>query len=525
MKFSLAWLRDNRVLFVIALTLGSLILLYFQGAHLGLEFTGGTRIPITLEKSVSKATMDDIVGIIKSRITKFGLSQVTVRSIGDQQLYVELPQSSDQTYVQQVKDILSSEGKFEAIIDGNVALTGEYIVSGSIQESARSSGDSVKWGVTFVVTQNGAKMFSNAAYGKANYPVNLFLDKAEDSVVVIRELYFENSTLSVQEIYSELNKVVLYGDNSVVFADPTENASAQASLVFLQNKSKVIISEDEQELISAITEINSRLDNKSRVKVIAKPQQEMIPDVVNMGLEGNSVNQWGAIGLLSAPTLSPALATGQTSQRFSIEGTAKGDTFAERQAYALAETSRIKSILSGGALPVSIELGSIITVPASLGSEFLKYSVIGMMVAGLTVLLFIAFRYRHPEHILPLVFVAGTQLTILVCFMAAVGTLDLATIAGLFGTLGTSVDYQIVITDEILGRGAGGKDEAKRRLDKAKYILTRDVGVLTVVMLPLMFSNIVEVIGFATTTLLGSLLGVGITTLVYNAVIDKSYSE
>ena len=525
MKFSLAWLRDNRVLFVMALVIASLVLLYLQGANLGLEFTGGTRIPITLEKPVSKATMDDTVSIIKSRVTKFGLSQVTVRSVGDQQLYVELPQSSDPAYVQQVKDILGSEGKFEAIVDGTVALTGEYIVSGSIQESASSSGTSVRWGVTFVVTQNGAKMFSNAAYGKANYPVNLFLDKAEDSAIVVRDIYFENATSSISEISSELSKVAAYGDNSVIFIDPAEDEPSQAAAIFAQNKSKIVVSEDETELISALSQINSMLGNDSMVKIIQKPSADMIPEVVDMGLEGISVNQWDAIGLLSAPTLSPALATGQTSQQFSIEGTARGDTFQERQENALAETSRIKSILSGGALPVSIELGSIITVPASLGSEFLRYSIIGMVAAGLTVLIFIGFRYRHPEHIIPLVFVAGSQMTILVCFMASVGTLDLATIAGLFGTLGTSVDYQIVITDEILGRGSGGKDEAKRRLDKAKYILTRDVGVLTVVMLPLMFSNIVEIIGFATTTLVGSLLGVGITTLVYNAVIDRSYSE
>jgi preprotein translocase subunit SecD len=40
-----------------------------------------------------------------------------------------------------------------------------------------------------------------------------------------------------------------------------------------------------------------------------------------------------------------------------------------------------------------------------------------------------------------------------------------------------------------------------------------------------MFSNMVEIIGFATATLLGSLLGLMITTLVYNAVIEKSYEE
>lgn len=516
MKISLAWLKDKRVIFIMLLTAAMLLLLYFKGANFGLEFTGGTRIPTTLEKPVSKATMDDVVNTIKLRVSKFGLSQVVVRSVGDQQVYVELPASSDQVYIQQVKDILSSEGKFEAIIDGTTAITGEHIISGSIRDMPSVSGSNIRWGVGFVVNQEGAKKFANAAYGKANYPVYLFLDKAEDSVIVMREIYLENITVPIEDAKKQLSTVASYGHNSVVFVDPNDDAEAQVALILSQNKTKIIISQEESVLISKI--------DKS-YKVISKPTSEFIPEVINMGLEGITVNQWSAIGLLSAPTLSPALATGQTSQQFSIEGTAKGDTYRERQEYATAEMKRIKSILSGGALPVSIELGSIIYVPPSLGNEFLNYSIIGMIAAGVIVLLFIAFRYRHPEHIFPLVFVATTQMIILISFMAAVGTLDLSTIAGLFGTLGTSVDYQIVITDEILGRSAGGRDEAKRRLEKAKYIISRDVGVLTVVMLPLMFSNIVEIIGFATATLLGSLLGLAITTLVYNAVIEKTYEE
>ncbi|MEM4134128.1 MAG: hypothetical protein QXO35_01535 [Candidatus Micrarchaeia archaeon] len=516
MKISLAWLKDKRVIFIMLLTAAMLLLLYFKGANFGLEFTGGTRIPITLEKPVSKATMDEIVNTIKLRVSKFGLSQVVVRSVGDQQVYVELPASSDQAYIQQVKDILSSEGKFEAIIDGTTAITGEHIISGSIRDMPSVSGNTIRWGVGFVVNQEGAKKFANAAYGKANYPVYLFLDKAEDSVIVMREIYLENITVPIEDVKKQLSTVASYGQNSVVFVDPNDDIEAQIALILSQNKTKIIISQEESVLISKI--------DKS-YKVISKPTSEFIPEVINMGLEGITLNQWSAIGLLSAPTLSPALATGQISQQFSIEGTAKGDTYQERQEYAIAEMKRIKSILSGGALPVSIELGSIIYVPPSLGNEFLNYSIIGMIVAGVIVLLFIAFRYRHPEHIFPLVFVATTQMIILISFMAAVGTLDLSTIAGLFGTLGTSVDYQIVITDEILGRSAGGRDEAKRRLEKAKYIISRDVGVLTVVMLPLMFSNIVEIIGFATATLLGALLGLAITTLVYNAVIEKTYEE
>ncbi|MCS7109329.1 MAG: hypothetical protein NZ903_00850 [Candidatus Micrarchaeota archaeon] len=517
MTTSFEWLRDRRVIIITFITAAMLLLLIMKGANFGLEFTGGARIPITLEKPVSKATMDEIVDTIKLRVSKFGLTQVVVRSVGDQQVYVELPASSDPNYLQQVKDILSSEGKFEAIIDGIPAITGEHIISGSIREMISTNESNVHWSVSFVVNQEGAKKFANAAYGKANYPVYLFLDKAEDSIIVLRERYFEDINFSLQETKKQLSLVASYGKNELIFVDPNDDLETQLSLILSQNKSKIIISEEENDLIAKLRDKN--------VKIIVKDKEEMIPELYDAGIEGIVVNKWPAIGLLSAPTLSPVLATGQINQQFSIEGRARGATFQERIQNAEAENKRIKSILSGGALPVSIELGSVIYVPPSLGNEFLNYSVLGMVVAGVVVLLFIAFRYRKPEHIFPLLFVATTQMIILISFMAVFGTLDLATIAGLFGTLGSSVDYQIVITDEILGRRAEGRDEAKRRLEKAKYIISRDVGVLTIVMLPLMFSNIVEIIGFATATLLGAILGLIITTQVYNAVIEKSYSE
>lgn len=67
MAGSLAWLRDRRILIITAIALVALAVLYHNGVHFGIEFTGGTRIPITLEKPVSKATMEDVVNNIKAK--------------------------------------------------------------------------------------------------------------------------------------------------------------------------------------------------------------------------------------------------------------------------------------------------------------------------------------------------------------------------------------------------------------------------------------------------------------------------
>lgn len=522
MASSLAWLSDKRVLFVIALVICSLALLYFAGAHYGIEFTGGTRIPITLEKPVTKDTMDEIVNTLELRVTKFGLNEVDVEAVGDQQVYVELPLSTDPTYITQVESILKSVGKFEAIIDGQVALTGDDIVAGSITSTPQTTGDTVQWGVSFVIDEAGAKRFADAAYGKGNYPVNLFLDMPEHSAILLNESDIANASLSTSDVRAALEKVANYGNNQIIFIDDTNMTPAKVvSEIEAANITSVVISKNNTELISLL--------NSSNITINTMDDSDMQPVLISQGSQGLGgliVDQWNAIGLLSAPTLNPDLATGVSTQQFSIQGAAKGATFQDQETDATNEMNQISSILSGGALPVNIELNSAEVIPPSLGHSFLLYSAIGMICAAIIVLLVIALRYKDLGHLAPMVFVAASQMTILVCFMTAVGTLDLATIAGLFGSLGTSVDYQIVMTDELIGKGhTGGKDEAKRRLQKASYIVTRDVSILVLILLPLMFSNIVEIIGFVTTTLLGSLLGIAITLLTYNAVVDHQYKD
>lgn len=133
MPHSLGWLKDKRTIAITIVALLLIALVVIRGINYGIEFTGGTRIPITLEKSVTSTVMGDMVNTIKTRTSKFGLQQVIVRSVGDRQIYVELPQS-DPASVSNIETILKAEGKFEALIDGKVAVTGEDIVSGSIRD-------------------------------------------------------------------------------------------------------------------------------------------------------------------------------------------------------------------------------------------------------------------------------------------------------------------------------------------------------------------------------------------------------
>jgi preprotein translocase subunit SecD len=506
------WYTDKRVIAITIIAIIALAFIAFRGLNFGIEFTGGTRIPITLEKAVTQSTMDEIVNTIKLRTAKFGLTQVVARSVGDRQIYVEVPQS-DPKFVAEIEEILKAEGKFEAIIDGKVAVTGDSIVSGSIAENPEISGDKIRWGVSFVITQEAAKKFADVAYGKANYPVYLFLDRVEDSSIIVRKIDISNENYTNDELKEAIHNVLDFGNNELIILDePGMNIS---QIIQSSEKKTFVISKDEKDIIEILKSLNKT--------VIAKEPTDMRASYAKNELDVVNVEEWPAIGLLSAPYLSENLATGSVGQMYTIQGASLGASYEERRQYAIDQMKKIKSILSGGALPVRLELGSSMTVPPSLGKEFLSYSVVGAILAFIAVMAIVVIRYRKPAAIPPLIFTPVVEMILLVAILGGVGTLDLAAIAGLFSAMGSAVDAQIVVSDDLLSTKELTKDIARQKVKRSFYIITRDAAVLAVAVLPLLFSNLVEIIGFVTAMLLGTILNIIITTQVYDA-FGKSIS-
>ncbi len=170
-------------------------------------------------------------------------------------------------------------------------------------------------------------------------------------------------------------------------------------------------------------------------------------------------------------------------------------------------------------------LGSTTTVPAALGKEFLNFSIIGIIVAYVVILGIVLIRYRKPVFIPPLIFIPLCQITTLIALLGGIGTLDLSTIAGLFGSIGTSVDAQIVVTDSLISKKIENREEAKRRVKKGFYVITRDAFIVIIAIIPLLFANIVEIIGFATAMLIGMVLSVFITTQTYGAIVESMFED
>jgi preprotein translocase subunit SecD len=96
--------------------------------------------------------------------------------------------------------------------------------------------------------------------------------------------------------------------------------------------------------------------------------------------------------------------------------------------------------------------------------------------------------------------------------------IDLATIAGILAAIGTGVDHEVIITDELL---KGTKEEEASssgqsltaKVKSAFFIIFAAVATVFVTMLPIIFFNVglSKLVGFAITVMFGAVLGVFVT--------------
>ena len=530
-------LSNRRVQLVLVAVLFALAIIAFKGLNTGIEFSGGVRIPINLATKVDPATMDSIVSTIKLRINKLGISQSIVRPVGNDQVLVEVPNASQEA-INSVSKILREQGKFEVVIDSQVALTGSDIlpgaVGGSNQENILSTNGGKTWELGFSVSRQGGESFEQAALGKGNYPVYMFLDRPTQAVIIARKsTILPNGTSFVGSSPESAVTDVLKksGDDITIFyAEDFTNATRFPATA----KNAVVeqgIDKQYPQIIAALTAAN--LTVKFVDAATMKP--EFIPISTFGAPNSISVSSWAAIGLKSGPILSPQLAAGSVSQMFQVTGPARGDTDAAQTADAKTQITELKSVISGGKLPVSTTIGSTITVAPSLGAQFLMYSWVAVFISIFAVSLLIFVRYRQPALVLPIIFFNGVEVLLTTAIVGGFGTLDLSAMAGIIVLMGSGVADQIVITEEML-RGGAGEDETaqetghdhydlKDRLGKAFYVIFTLAGAVIAAMLPLVLSGIVEIVGFGISAILGVLVGVFITRPAYGEFMKVVFAK
>jgi preprotein translocase subunit SecD len=493
------------------LVLLALINIGANGLNFGIDFVGGTRIPVVLDQAVDQVTMNELVQSIKSRASTLGLKEVKARAIGNSLVNVEIA-SSDEDAISFIEQTLSQQGVFQGIVDGKVAVSGDNIFRTSItplapQELLQQGAD---WGVRFSVDREGAEQFADAAKGKADYPIYMYLDRPVDAVLFYEKEAFKNYILQDSGEKETLGAIEdalrLEGNDIPVYI--IENGSVNATPA--TNNTIAIVS-------SNMSEANENMLRLKGFTLEETDPAKMAPELSRSRSGVLIVNRLEAVGLLTGPLLSGQITTGVPNYGYVVSG---GVNAIDPQLKAAEVNERVKSIVSilkGGALPVQISLGSRTTLPASLGSEFLRLSLIAIAGSLVLISVLIGIRYRNVRATLPIIIISMAELTILLSVLGSF-TIDLAAMAGIIAAIGVGVDAQIVITDELLRR------DGRKTSDKIEFafgVIKTNAIVAIFSMVPLLFSGLVEIIGFAISTMLGALLGYLLTRPAYAAIVEK----
>jgi len=235
---------------------------------------------------------------------------------------------------------------------------------------------------------------------------------------------------------------------------------------------------------------------------------------VYMFLDGEEISD-------TPPSLSPELANGEPVTKVSVTGGA--DTYEEAE----AEAKEVYTVLKTGSLPVKIKVVGSSTVSPELGQEFLEGATIAGLLAILVISIMIFVRYRKPILAIPIMIVCISEVLIIMGVASLIQwNIDLAAIAGLIVVVGTGVDDQIIITDEVISskKTTESRRRTRTRLNvkNALFIIFASAGTMIAAMLPLAYvgfargsSGIGTLAGFAFVTIIGILVGVFITRPVY----------
>ncbi len=210
---------------------------------------------------------------------------------------------------------------------------------------------------------------------------------------------------------------------------------------------------------------------------------------------------------------------GRAATDIQITGGGQGITQSEALQDALNNMKRLQTVLITGSLPVKLEVERMDTISPTLGKKFLKNAWFVGLVAILAVVLILVTFYRKLKLAIPIMTASISEVVLILGIAALIGwNLDLAAIAGIIVAVGTGVDHQIIIADEVL-RGEAKAYNWKEHIKRAFFIIMTAYLTTVVAMMPLLFAGAGLLKGFAITTILGVSVGVFITRPAYASIV------
>ncbi|MFQ3274965.1 MAG: preprotein translocase subunit SecD [Candidatus Nanohaloarchaea archaeon] len=407
------------------------------GINQGLDLEGGTRILLGVQSNnTSEAQANQIGTILEQRISAFGLTQTSVRTVrlGDEyRIQVEVA-STNQT---ELRELISQEGNFQARMPLTVADEQQFSIENTYNFQYENS----------VINVN------NNTYQPGD---EFRLDNAD--------FIYVNNTEDAANI-----QVVAYDGEDVQQVLTSQSRVSQSQGGYSFNFPVVLSSE-------AAERVRNIAENYPTTTVGGQPYL-------------GKISGTGAAQLMlfvdgqqqSALNMASVFKTQVVTQP-SING--GGETAAQ----ARADMEELQAILQSGKLPAPVRIDSISTISSSLGNQFMTAAIISIIMSLVAVGGLIYIRYNNAKLAIPIVITGSSEVFILLgSFFSTIITLDLASIAGIIAAVGTGVDDQIIITDE------SGRDivrDWKKRLKRAFFVIFTSAASTIGAMMPIVSPSI-----------------------------------
>ncbi|MBS3062151.1 MAG: hypothetical protein J4215_06220 [Candidatus Diapherotrites archaeon] len=527
-----------RVLILIASLLIATFFIALNGLQYGIDFKGGTSFQVKLAKATSgPEQMNQIVSIIGQRMDWTGLSDTTVTSIGNDLLLIDIGEN-DPAVVEKLESLLLKQGKFEATLNGEVLFTGSDFVQITRDPAQgfgvnRQNDSSAQWTLPFMLKPEAAKRFTEKTFHKCEIigvdasqgrqydceKTFFFIDRPENAVIVestddyLRDrdlLYAGNVTLDIPA-QTEIGDLMQNAGLDVIQFTGSSLAQDQNAINDLNRVPA-----------GSVAVVSAEIDEASKATLAGLGFQ-----VREVAAANNAPFIWNATGAKQVISLSPDVTNLEPYVEDPKDATIYSQLvirgFGQNEEEAFANLNSLTVLLESGSLPIPVESISRETISPLLGQEFLNDTVWMGVLALLIIGLIIFIRYRHMILVVPIMATAVFEAFLVLGIAAALGwKLDLAYVAGIIAAIGTGVNDQIVITDELLKKSDDEEHASdSERVKRAFFIVIAAASTSMVTMLPIILVGVVglgKLVGFAITTVVGVLVGVLLTRPAYGEI-------
>lgn len=370
--------------------------------NLGIDFSGGSQILLRVDaENQSEEFVEEVADVLRIRVNELRFPETTVNTIdiGDGR---RISLTTAETDESRIRDLISQEGAFEARMPFLFSDTANFTIRDTY---------ALEQGETYV--RVGRHTDDGVVYD-AN------LSQGEYTEIDDTRLYYEGRNGSYSRVETRI-----YDNQDILDVRRGESAVRQSGTNTFEGVIPLVVSQESAERLRDVA--GNYRGAGSLVMVDGNPAELSI-FIDDEFITGFTVSEQFQRDIITSPSITITRDSGEAARE---------------------EMNRIEALLQSGQLPAPVEIETTSTIGSQLGSQFMVASIISIVGALVAVGLLIFVRYRNPKLVLPIVITGSSEVLILLgLWFTSFATLTLSAIAGIIAAVGTGVDDQIIITDE-----------------------------------------------------------------------------